>query len=141
MSRLGIWPTPSSTPTPSLASAKTPLDALAAVLSHKLAYAPSERDMCLLHHSFTLQSSSSAQPGGAAGRERVTASLRHYGTPEASSMSITVGKTLAFAALRVLDGHVGERGVTGPYSRDVWEGVLGSLEEVGVEVVEQWERL
>lgn len=96
--------------------------------------------MCLLHHSFTLQSD---QPSSATtvGAKRVTASLRHYGTPEASSMSITVGKTLAFAALRVLDGHVAERGVTGPYKRDVWEGVLGSLEEVGVEVVEQWEKV
>ena len=56
-------------------------------------------------------------------------------------MSITVGKTLAFAALRVLDGHVSQRGVTGPYEREVWEGVLGALEEVGVEVVEHWERV
>jgi alpha-aminoadipic semialdehyde synthase len=53
-------------------------------------------------------------------------------------MATTVGKTLAFAALRVLDGHVKGRGVKGPYEREVWEGVLERLEEAGVRVVEEW---
>lgn len=53
-------------------------------------------------------------------------------------MSITVGKTLAFAALRVADGKVKVRGVTGPYEQEVWSGVLGSLEGEGVVVEEKW---
>ena len=140
--RLGMWPSSSlpSPAIPNISSAQTPLDILAATLSSRLAYSPGERDTCLLHHSFTLVPSSGSESGQSGGGERVTASLRHYGTPEASSMSITVGKTLAFAALRVLDGHVTQRGVTGPYRREVWEGVLGCLEEAGVKVVESWEK-
>lgn len=53
-------------------------------------------------------------------------------------MSITVGKTLAFAALRVADGEVKVRGVTGPYEREVWTGVLSSLEREGVVIEEKW---
>ncbi|WVQ72546.1 hypothetical protein IAR50_002103 [Cryptococcus sp. DSM 104548] len=120
----------SSLPIPKLS---IPIDLFAHLLSHKLAYQQGERDTCLLHHSFTLHPSA---PGGK--EETVTASLRHIGTAKQSSMSITVGKTLAFAALRVADGHVTARGVQGPYDREVWEGVLSSLEEVGVVVEEQW---
>jgi alpha-aminoadipic semialdehyde synthase len=54
-------------------------------------------------------------------------------------MSKTVGKTLAFAALRVADGHVRGRGVQGPYEREVWEGVLDELESAGVRVEEKWD--
>lgn len=53
-------------------------------------------------------------------------------------MSVTVGRTLAFAAGRVLDGHVRVRGVTGPYDKEVWGGVLSDLEETGVRVNESW---
>lgn len=53
-------------------------------------------------------------------------------------MSVTVGKTLAYAAGRVLDGHVRVRGVTGPYNKEIWGGVLDSLEENGVRVHETW---
>lgn len=112
-------------PTPS------PIDFFAHLLSRKLAYLPDERDTCLLHHSFTI-----AAPSG--DTQQVTASLRHMATPTQSSMSITVGKTLAFAALRVADGKVKVRGVTGPYEQEVWSGVLGSLEGEGVVVEEKW---
>ncbi|WVQ67733.1 uncharacterized protein L199_005937 [Kwoniella botswanensis] len=119
----------SSIPLPNL-RAPVPVDLFAHLLSHKLAYNPGERDTCLLHHSFTLE--------GARKEEKVTASLLHYGDEQSSAMSVTVGKTLAFAALRVLDGQVTQRGVTGPYEREVWEGTLDSLESVGVFVKEEW---
>lgn len=44
-------------------------------------------------------------------------------------MAATVGRTLAFATLRVFDGEVKGRGVR--------EGVLERLEEAGVKVVEE----
>lgn len=132
---------PSSTPTPVPPHLNTPIDILAYILSQKLAYGPNERDSCLLHHAFEIiphRSYSASQLGDRETTQRVTASLLHYGTPTASSMSITVGKTLAFAALRVVDGDVKGRGVKGPYEREVWEGVLDRLEEAGVEVQEHW---
>ena len=124
---------PGSEPGPPLPrlSNPTPLDYFAYILSHKLAYAPHERDSALLHHHFAMESADGHQ-------SQVSASLLCYGTDQASAMSITVGKTLAFAALRVADGHVRDRGVTGPYKREVWEGVLDSLENIGVRVEEKW---
>lgn len=141
ISRLGLLPSASesaitdtqaliSPPPPSLHS---PIDLLANLLSQKLAYAPHERDSCLLHHSFELSPNHPDQPS-----QKVTASLLLNGDENASAMSVTVGKTLAFAAGRVLDGKVGVRGVTGPYDREVWEGVLDDLESVGVRVNETW---
>jgi alpha-aminoadipic semialdehyde synthase len=116
-----------------------PIDYFAYLLSKQLAYRPHERDSVLLHHKFTFEPhhgrSNSASPPS---ESSVTASLLHYGTDKGSAMAVTVGKTLGFASLRVLDGKVKGRGVMGPTDRDVWEGVLDSLEEVGVRVVEEW---
>jgi len=112
-----------------------PIDLFANLLSQKLAYTPNERDSVLLHHTFKLAPAHDTQSKVT---QTVTASLLCYGTQEASAMSVTVGKTLAFAAGRVLDGHVRVRGVRGPYEREVWEGVLGDLEGAGVEVKEEW---
>ncbi|WVF71526.1 hypothetical protein IAT40_006334 [Kwoniella sp. CBS 6097] len=126
-------PSPASLPIPNL-RAPVPIDLFAHLLSHKLAYAPGERDTCLLHHSFTLDHPHKQDQG----QEEVTASLLCYGNDNASAMSVTVGKTLAFAALRVADGLVKGRGVMGPYEREVWEGTLDKLEEVGVVVEEKW---
>ena len=53
-------------------------------------------------------------------------------------MATTVGKTLAFATLRVLDGKVAGRGVRGPVDKDVWHPILESLEDVGVRIEERW---
>ncbi|KAK8864339.1 hypothetical protein IAR55_001586 [Kwoniella newhampshirensis] len=119
-----------------LLSQPTNVDLFAHLLSKKLAYSPGERDTCLLHHSFDLTSPVSGD--GQASTQKVTASLLCHGDENASAMSVTVGKTLAFAALRVVDGQVKRRGVTGPYEREVWQGVLESLEEVGVVVEEKW---
>ena len=115
--------------------AQTPIDILAYLMSRRLAYAPHERDMVLLHHSFGFTAPGQDASGA---EKKVTASLVHYGDDKASAMSVTVGKTLAFAAGRVLDGEVRERGVTGPYAREVWEGTLERLEEAGVRVEEWW---
>lgn len=68
----------------------------------------------------------------------MTASLLCNGDDKSSAMSVTVGRTLAFAAGRVLDGHVRVRGVTGPYDKEVWGGVLSDLEQTGVRVTETW---
>jgi len=113
----------------------TPIDLFAQLLSTKLAYAPHERDTVLLHHTFKLVSD---HPDPSVVPQTVTASLLYNGTEEASAMATTVGKTLAFAALRVVDGDIKARGVRGPYEREVWEGVLDRLEEAGVGVVENW---
>lgn len=118
----------------------TPIDLFAVLLSQKLAYEPHERDSCLLHHTFRLSPPATGTNTGdsnAAG-QTVTASMLCNGDDKASAMSVTVGRTLAFAAGRVIDGHVRVRGVTGPYDKEVWGGVLSDLEQTGVRVTETW---
>ncbi|EIW70700.1 hypothetical protein TREMEDRAFT_29255 [Tremella mesenterica DSM 1558] len=124
-----------------LPQTKTPIDITAHLLGHRLRYLPKERDMVLLHHTFHLHNSSDVSYEAERHPERgmkVTASLVHYGDETSSAMSMTVGKTLAFATGRILDGHVSSRGVIGPDDPDVWTGVLDQLEEVGVIVQESW---
>ncbi|ORX36707.1 Saccharopine dehydrogenase-domain-containing protein [Kockovaella imperatae] len=114
-----------------------PIDYFAQLLSNRLSYHKGERDTCLLHHEFVLHPASMDASQGGPG-QKVTASLLAYGDDDASAMAVTVGKTLAFAALRVLDGKVAGRGVRRPLDKDVYEGVLDDLESVGVKVAENW---
>lgn len=113
----------------------TSIDLFANLLSRKLVYEPGEYDSVLLHHAFKLVPKGS--PAGTT-EQVVTASLLTNGNETASAMATTVGCTLGFAALRVADGLVHERGVRGPYTKDIWEGTLQQLEEVGVNVKETW---
>ncbi|GMK58401.1 hypothetical protein CspeluHIS016_0504330 [Cutaneotrichosporon spelunceum] len=114
---------------------QAPIDTFASLLSKKLAYASDEHDSVLLHHAFKVVPAGSSE---GTGEQTVTASLLCTGDERASAMSTTVGCTLAFAALRVADGLVQVRGVTGPYTKDVWAGVLYELEHIGVKVKETW---
>ncbi|KAF6741180.1 Saccharopine dehydrogenase-domain-containing protein [Ephemerocybe angulata] len=132
-------------------SGTTPLDAFAALLAHKLAYAPGERDMVVLSHEIIASASPSAshshisgdsqksnERGRAQDTESVfTSSLIAYGDAHSSAMSRTVGLPVAIAALRVAAGHVPVRGVAGPVAHEsVWGAVLEGMERVGLGMVE-----
>ena len=92
--------------------------------------------MVVLHHEIVAQSAptaAAATDAHAAAEEVHTSSLVVYGTDAGSAMSRCVGLPVAFAALRVLDGHVKVRGVVGPTGdQSVYVGVLRDLEEVGL---------
>lgn len=117
-------------PAPAFPSTRTPIDMLAHLLTTKLAYLPGEQDTVLLSHRFTLA------PKQGATEQVISASLLAKGSPTASAMSRTVGCTLALAAGRLLDGAVSERGVRGPYSAEIWAGVLADLGKLGIDVKE-----
>ncbi|KAF8603401.1 hypothetical protein BDV93DRAFT_442477 [Ceratobasidium sp. AG-I] len=107
----------------------TPLDALTALLSHKLRYEAHERDLVLLSHEvITAPISPSSEPTL---NEVHTSTMAVYGSASGSAMSKTVGLPLAFAALRVLDGGVRARGVTGPFGEEVYKPVLAGLADMG----------
>ncbi|TFK51437.1 hypothetical protein OE88DRAFT_1718878 [Heliocybe sulcata] len=106
-----------------------PIELFAGLLAHKLAYKPGERDMVVLHHEIV---ASPASPSLSKTEEIYTSTLMAYGTPVHSAMAMTVGLPVALAALRVLDGRVGMRGVRGPEEEGLWRGVLGGMEEAGL---------
>ena len=107
-------------------SSATPIDHFANLLAQKLRYKPHERDLVVLNHEIISKDIS--------GQEEVhSSSLITYGGSEASAMARCVGLPVAFAALKVLDGHVSTRGVCGPaVEESLWKGVLEGLEEVGL---------
>ncbi|KAG6328213.1 hypothetical protein ID866_10876 [Astraeus odoratus] len=127
-----------------LSPTAAPIDLFAQVLTHKLRYAPGERDMVVLAHEIVVV------PEGQAGAHRIgsnaevhTSTLIAYGTPRASAMATCVGLPVALAALLVLDGHKAttsglQGGVRGPTEvPGVWRAVLNGLEEVGVGMKER----
>ncbi|KAH7333929.1 Saccharopine dehydrogenase-domain-containing protein [Rhizoctonia solani] len=123
---------PSLPPVPK--GAITPLDALATLLSHKLRYEAHERDLVLLSHEVVTAPASApySETFDPANNEVHTSTLAVYGSSSGSAMSKTVGLPLAFATLRVLDGGVHARGVTGPFGEEVYKPVLEGLESVGL---------
>jgi alpha-aminoadipic semialdehyde synthase len=122
---LSLVPSPLPAP-PVLRSCVAPIDHFANLLAQKLRYEPHERDLVILNHEIIAQDVS--------GREEVhSSSLITYGESKASAMARCVGLPVAFAALKVLDGSVSARGVCGPaVEENLWKGVLGGLEEVGL---------
>ncbi|OCH83748.1 hypothetical protein OBBRIDRAFT_892143 [Obba rivulosa] len=119
-----------SGPLPPLPARGTaPIDLFAALLAHKLRFRPAERDLVVLSHEVVTRPALAAS---GADEEVHTSSLITYGTEHASAMARCVGLPVAFAALQVLDGKVGARGVQGPTEREVYLHVLGRLEEAGL---------
>ena len=118
---------PSSSPAPPvLKFSAAPIDHFTNLLAQKLRYKPHERDLVILNHEIIAQDVSRQE-------EVHSSSLITYGGSEASAMARCVGLPVAFAALKVLDGHVSARGVCGPaVEENLWKGVLDGLEEVGL---------
>ena len=107
------------------------IDLFASLLSHRLAYAPDERDLVVLHHEVVSSSANNSSP--APSRDEIhSSSLEVYGTSEHSAMALTVGLPVAIAALRVLDGGYKAAGVHGPTDRAMYEHVLDCLSERGL---------
>ncbi|ESK83942.1 saccharopine dehydrogenase (nadp+ l-glutamate-forming) [Moniliophthora roreri MCA 2997] len=107
----------------------TPLDLFTLLLSHKLRYAPDERDVVVMSHEVI-----TTVPGQVGKEEIHTSELVAYGDEMYSAMARTVGTPVGLAALAVLDGRVEKvvRGVAGPGHQSVRHVVLRGLEEVGL---------
>ncbi len=106
-------------------SAATPTEALAALLSERLALPPGGRDMVVLRHELTVR-----RPGGA--RERLTSTLVEYGEPGGTTaMAKTVGLPAAVAARLVLAGELPLTGCRIPTDPRIYRPVLTELERAG----------
>ena len=86
---------------------------------------PGERDLVALTHEIR-----TLDAGSAARTYRST--LVAYGNDRHSAMARTVGIPVALAALGVLDGRIGVRGVQGATDESVYGPVLEGLEERGI---------
>lgn len=100
----------------------TYLDAFSYLLQEKLIYAPDERDMILLHHSFIVYNPKLRT------RRTIQVSLCEYGTERFSAMARTVGIPVAHAAWKILKKEiVGVKGVKGPIEPEIYKPILKDL--------------
>ncbi|HET90899.1 MAG TPA: saccharopine dehydrogenase [Chloroflexi bacterium] len=106
-------------------SQTTVLDVLADQMLVKMAYRPGERDMVVLVHEFL-----AAYPDH---EERVTATLIDYGVPGGdTAMARTVGLPAAIGTRMILEGEIDLTGVHIPVLPEIYEPVLGELEQLDI---------
>ena len=112
----------------------TPIDILAELMLEKMEYAPSERDMLLMHHEFIAEFGSH--------KEKIFSTMVDYGIKDGdSSMSRTVSLPAAIASAMILDGKIDLKGVLIPVFPQIYEPVLDELKTLGIECKESTEKI
>jgi len=108
-----------------------PLEVLASLMADKLKYAPGERDMVVLQHTFK-----AVFPGGRA--DKIVSTLVDFGVPHGdSAMARTVGLPAAIGAKLILQGKIKSPGVQIPVLPEVYEPVLEELKRRGISFREE----
>jgi saccharopine dehydrogenase-like NADP-dependent oxidoreductase len=101
------------------------LDVMVARMLEKLAYAPGERDMLVMHHQFRAEFADH--------REAITSTMVDFGIPNGdTSMSRTVSLPAAIATRMILEGKIKMTGVHAPVVPEIYEPVLEELETMGI---------
>lgn len=117
--------------TPLASSAPSLLDSFCTLLQDKLAYAPDERDMAIMHHEFGVE-----YPDGK--KEKRTSTFVGYGSGgQDTIMAKTVGVTAAIGVRMILQDAVQGRGVLTPTTPDIYAPALARLEVEGVKFIEK----
>jgi len=112
-----------------------PVDVLTAHMLETMSYAPGERDMLVLQHTFIAE-----YPGG--GRQRIRSTMVDFGIPGGdSSMNRTVGLPAAVGARFILEGRFTLAGVQVPVMAEFYEPALEELERLGIHFAETVEQL
>lgn len=107
----------------------TRLDALCHLFEKKLQYAPTERDMIVMHHEFIVEYKDKKQ--------KITSTLIDYGIPNGdSSMSRTVALPVAIASKMILDGKIKLTGVHRPIIPDLYDPLLQELANLNIALEE-----
>lgn len=105
----------------------TPMDVIAKLMTLKMQYQSSERDMLVMQHDFIAE-----YPDGK--REAITSLLIDYGVPGGdTSMARTVSLPAAIVAKMIADGKIkGITGVTIPTHREIYGPVLEELKNLKI---------
>ena len=111
----------------------SPLDAVGELMFEKLAFAPGERDMIVLHHDFV------AEVDG--GKEKITSTMVDYGIPGGdTAVSRTVSLPAAVGTDLILQGRISLTGVHMPNLAEIYDPVLDELATMNIECKERTER-
>ncbi|KAI9592138.1 Saccharopine dehydrogenase-domain-containing protein [Syncephalis fuscata] len=127
-------------------TAASPIDAFSNILADRLAYAPGERDLVLLHHELDVERRDGQ-------KEKYTSTLANYGTfGQVTAMAKTVGLPAAMGTELILRGNpfiiltncyytnylggLKTRGVLTPTLSEIYTPILERLEHEGVKMIE-----
>lgn len=103
----------------------TAIDALARLMSKRMAYEPGEQDMIAMQHRFLASFEDH--------KERITSTLFDYGIPGGnSSMARTVSLPIAIITKLILEGEISLRGVRIPVDPMIYKPVLAELKTLGI---------
>ncbi|HDQ71526.1 MAG TPA: saccharopine dehydrogenase [Chloroflexi bacterium] len=106
------------------------LDVLADQMLVKMGYREGERDMVVLVHEFV-----AVYPDR---KSFITSTLIDYGVPGGdTAMARTVGLPAAIGVRMILEGKINLTGVHIPVLPEIYEPVLGELEQLGIKCQEQ----
>lgn len=118
-----------------LPAGRGPVDILTARMLATMSYAPDERDMLILQHTFIAE-----YPGGR--RERIQSTMVDFGIPGGdSSMNRTVGLPAAVGARFILEGRFTRTGVQVPVMAEFYEPALEELQRLGISFTETVEAI
>jgi len=114
----------------------TPLDALCASMLEKMQYAPGERDLLVMKHTFVAEFPTQKK------RQVITSKMIDFGIKNGdSSMSRTVSLPVAIVTRLVLDGVYKDlKGLQLPLAKRFYEPILKELAELGIHFVEKIEK-
>jgi saccharopine dehydrogenase (NADP+, L-glutamate forming)/spermidine synthase len=106
------------------------IELLSEAMLEKMAYAPQDRDMIVMHHEFV------ADYGQR--QERLTSTLIDFGIPgDDSSMARTVSLPVAIAVRMILEGKIAERGVHIPVRPSLFQPIMDELATLGIAMKER----
>ncbi|CAL8095373.1 unnamed protein product [Calicophoron daubneyi] len=112
----------------------TPLSSISEILSRKLSYGSSERDLIVMSHELVIDWPERRQ------RETRKVNLVVYGDADGGkagmAMSRTVGIPAAIAARMLLEGRVVEKGIVLPLQPYIYKPIIEELKDEGIEARE-----
>jgi alpha-aminoadipic semialdehyde synthase len=116
-------------PSVTIAKANTILDCFCTLLQQRMEYAPDERDMVLMHHTFGVERANGD-------KEQLTSTLLAYGDQHWSAMARTVGIPAAITTKLIIDGAFERRGVLIPTTPDIYKPCLEMCAAEGIQFKE-----
>ena len=112
--------------------ARTPSEALVALLRSRLRLPEGGRDLVILLHRLVYE-----RPDGR--RSEVVSTLREWGEPGGpTAMARTVGLPMALAVDRILSGEIGLTGAHIPTRPEIYDPILDALTGEGIRFDERW---
>ncbi len=111
---------------------KSVFDVFSELMIEKMSMNDDDQDMVVLQHSFRV-----SYPGGK--NELVNSRILDYGSPKTyTSVARTVALPAAMAAILILEGKIGLKGVYRPLIPEIYDPVLDMLKDVGIRVEETY---